>query len=70
MDRGARQATVHGVARVRHNLTTKPPPPFVESEYQVVLYTYTHTYLGKIRGECTGTDKIFIAAAVVISKSI
>jgi len=25
MDRGARQATVHGVARVRHHLATKPP---------------------------------------------
>ena len=28
MDRGAWQATVHGVARVRHNLVTKPPPQF------------------------------------------
>ena len=27
IDRGAWQATVHGVARVRHNLGTKPPPP-------------------------------------------
>ena len=26
MDRGARQATVLGVARVRHNVATKPPP--------------------------------------------
>ena len=26
MDRGAWQATVPGVARVRHNLATKPPP--------------------------------------------
>ena len=26
-DRGAWQATVHGVARVGHNLATKPPPP-------------------------------------------
>ena len=25
MDRGAWQATVHGVARVRHDLATKPP---------------------------------------------
>ena len=25
-DRGAWQATVHGVARVRHDLATKPPP--------------------------------------------
>ena len=27
MDRGAWQATVHGVAGVGHNLATKPPPP-------------------------------------------
>ena len=27
MDRGARQATVHGVTRVGHGLVTKPPPP-------------------------------------------
>ena len=26
MDRGAWQATVHGVARVGHNLVTKPTP--------------------------------------------
>ena len=27
MDRGAWQATVHGVTRVRHDLATKSPPP-------------------------------------------
>ena len=27
MDRGAWQATVHGVARVGHDLVTKSPPP-------------------------------------------
>ena len=27
MDRGAWQATVPGVARVGHDLATKPPPP-------------------------------------------
>ena len=27
IDRGAWQATVHGVARARHDLATKPPPP-------------------------------------------
>ena len=26
MDRGAWQATVHGISRVRHDLATKPPP--------------------------------------------
>ena len=29
MDRGAWQATVHGVARVRHDLATKPPPRII-----------------------------------------
>ena len=29
MDRGAWLATVHGVARVGHNLATKAPPPFI-----------------------------------------
>ena len=27
MDRGVWQVIVHGVARIRHDLTTKPPPP-------------------------------------------
>ena len=27
MDRGAWQAILHGVARVGHDLATKPPPP-------------------------------------------
>ena len=27
MDRAAWQATVHGVARVGHDFSTKPPPP-------------------------------------------
>ena len=27
MDKGAWQATVHGVTRVRHDFTYKPPPP-------------------------------------------
>ena len=29
MDGGARQATVHRIARVRHDLVTKPPPPYI-----------------------------------------
>ena len=31
MDRGAWQATVHGVTRVGHDLVTKPPPPEKEA---------------------------------------
>ena len=30
MDRGAWQATVHGVARIGHDLTTEPPPPPIQ----------------------------------------
>ena len=29
MDRGAWQATVHRVAKVGHDLATKPPPPVI-----------------------------------------
>ena len=28
MDRGALRATVHGITKVRHDLATKPPPPW------------------------------------------
>ena len=31
MDRGAWQATVHGVTRVRHKLATRPPLPYFEA---------------------------------------
>ena len=29
MDEGAWQATVYGVAKIRHDLVTKPPPPHI-----------------------------------------
>ena len=35
MDRGAWQTTVHGVVRVWHDLTTKPPPPMQVSKVSV-----------------------------------
>ena len=34
MDRGAWQATVHGIPRVRHDLATKPPPPRVHTFHE------------------------------------
>ena len=37
MDRGAWWATVHGVARVGHNLATKPPPVGV-MEFQLSYF--------------------------------
>ena len=33
MDRGAWQATVHGVTRVGHDLATKPPAPEAKKIY-------------------------------------
>ena len=36
MGRGAWQATVHGVTRVRHNLATKPPPLSLYFIYSVL----------------------------------
>ena len=38
-DRGAWWATVHGVARVGHNLVTKPPPPLEIKLYLKPLQT-------------------------------
>ena len=43
MDRGAWQATVHGVTRVRHNLVTKPPLP----KWKYRNYTYWKKYIYK-----------------------
>ena len=42
MDRGAWQATVHGVVRVGHDLETKPPPGF-----QSIILTYSNIQLKK-----------------------
>ena len=36
LDRGARQATVHGVTRVRRDLATKPPPPTISDKSKEV----------------------------------
>ena len=44
MDRGAWQATVHRVTKVRHNLATKPPLFFV----QVKMETQIHPWKLKI----------------------
>ena len=39
-DRGAQQATVYGVARVEHNLATKPPAVFQVPDPESTLTTY------------------------------
>ena len=41
MDREAWQATVHGVARVRHNLATKLPPPRSKKESKQLGLCYS-----------------------------
>ena len=38
MDRGAWKATVHGIARVGHDLATKPPPSYIQQYHRVGLY--------------------------------
>ena len=40
MDRGAYWATVHGVARIRHSLATKPPAPHLLAEHLSCLACY------------------------------
>ena len=50
MDRGAWQATVHGVVRVGHDLATKPPPGFqsiilTDSNIQLKIYIYIFLFL-------------------------
>ena len=43
MDRGTWQATVCGVARIRHDLATKPPPPPPHFTGKLVFH-----FLGKL----------------------
>ena len=52
MDRGAWQATVHGIARVSHDLATKPPP-FLGQRVPRYLVKYccgcvSRVFLGKM----------------------
>ena len=55
MDRGPWQATVHRVARVRHDLVTKPPPLPLHVEFEThppctQARAHTHTHI-VIKGE-------------------
>ena len=50
MDRGAWQATDEGVARVRHDLVTKPPPP---GELVLCNSVYS-TWADRLRGGVCG----------------
>jgi len=47
VDRGAWQATVHGVTRVGHDLATKPPPPSLSYLHTLCLLCLMHL-VGKI----------------------
>ena len=45
MDKGAWQATVHAVARVRHNLATKPPPQSPLNSGLKLNFSYNVNYV-------------------------
>ena len=52
MDRGAWQATVHGVTRVRHDLVTKPPPLTLTLEqhrFEMHVFTYMQIFFFTIK---------------------
>ena len=40
MDRGTWQATVHGVARIRHDLATKPSPSYESSVKGILIFFF------------------------------
>ena len=48
MDRRAWQAIVHVVPRVRRDLATKPPPPYLYYKYHKVIKKNNKTKLFKI----------------------
>ena len=56
MDRGAWQATVHEVERVRHDLVTKPPPPPI-TIYTTTNYDIRKLYKEKLQGLYGNTEK-------------
>ena len=43
MDRGAWRAPVHGIARVRHDLATKLPPPYIYVYLQLNEHEFEQT---------------------------
>ena len=45
MDRGACQATVHGVTTVRHDLASKPPPPSLYKRPVLIICSLFHLLL-------------------------
>ena len=55
MDRGAWQATVHGVTRVCHNLAIKPPTPPEDSKVEVNLW------IAALQG--SNKSKVFLGSA-------
>ena len=56
MDRGAWWATVQGVARLRHNLATKPPPNTV-SKLKSTHYEFP-SLITKVTLQCSGGKKM------------
>ena len=49
MERGAWQATVHGVVRARHELATKPPPCYIKMKCIITQFSsYVCFIIGKV----------------------
>ena len=60
MNRGASWAIVHGVAGVRHNLATKPPPTLYWDEQVIALFSWYRVnkhFLGSWRKLCCSVSK-------------
>ena len=64
MDRGAWRATVHGVARVRHDLVTKPPLP--QDRYKVHIY-FPHSAVEDYAVSSTITFKIYFKIFIYLA---
>ena len=59
MDRGAWWATAHGVAKVRHNLATKPPPQQKSSQQQSSSLVFESHRVCEMPGERDVMDGCF-----------
>ena len=46
MDREAWRAMIHGAARVRHDLATKPPPPTTKCFKKINSFVHQTTFSG------------------------
>ena len=68
MDRGAWQATVHGVPRVRHDLATKPPsiPKEINPEYSLegLMLKLKFQYFGHLMQRIDSLEKTLMLGKI------